>query len=401
MHICNFITNIGLKKMLKNFMFLASILFQAGHLEATVGFSLANGIKYSLKNSLILRQSIHTKAPIGVIGAGRIGQMHIKNMKQHIPEAKIQWIADPHLSSSLLNDESIANKTLNYKDLLNDQEVSNVAIFASTDQHVPLIRECIRAGKKYILCEKPVSSDPQEIMDLEEEAEANKAQVMVAFNRRFDKDVQKIKEQILQGKIGSPSILKISNHDGIYPPMDILRNLGSIFSDLHSHDFDSARNVLGSEVHSVTAFGVAVHPEMKDIEGSYDTCALILRMKNDSLVMISGMRQDGGGYQNAMEAIGTDDRISFGPRLTIDPDSGEERSPKDFGEYFEQSMIDELREFVRCISEEEVVPVSLKEARYVAEISAAANKSAEIFLKTGRTQEVLISELRAKSYDQL
>ncbi|NRA46495.1 MAG: Gfo/Idh/MocA family oxidoreductase [Oligoflexales bacterium] len=376
------------------YLLLAILFINIPRAEATATRSLFSAAQLAAKTGLRVQRGLHTQVPLGIIGAGRIGQMHIANIKNHIPEAKINWLADPYLADYLEYDPDILTTASSYEDLLRNSDVSNVAIFASTDQHVNVIRQCIRAGKKYILCEKPVSSDPMEIAELEEEAHENNAQVMVAFNRRFDDEIKKVKDQVEQGSIGTPCLLKIANHDGIYPPIETLKNLGPIFSDMHSHDFDSARNILSYEVVSVTAFGTAIHPEMKKIKGDYDTCVLVLRMENDCLVVISGMRQDGGGYQNSMEAIGTDSRVGFGPRLIIDPKSGEERMPKDFGEYFEQSMVDEIREFVECASEGKTVPVSLREARYVAEISAAANKSADIFFRTGKSQEVSIDEVR-------
>ena len=379
------------------FCFLIILTFlYVSKAEATVGYSLFNALQITAKWNLT--RGIHSKIPIGVVGAGRIGRMHIANIIRYIPEAKIRYVADPYLPEHIQNDPAILSKTSNYTELLKDKEISGVAIFTSTDQHVKLIRESLEAGKKYILCEKPVSADPQEIYELEKQVDAHSAQVMVAFNRRFDHEIIDIKEKVNMGKIGTPCLLKITNHDGIYPPMETLKNLGSIFADLHSHDFDSARNILNSEVKSVTAFGAATHPEMKKLSGSYDTCVVVLRMENDCITMISGMRQDGGGYQNAIEAIGTTNRIGFGPRRIVDSESGEGRNPRDFGEYFEQSMIDELREFVSCISLEKIVPVSLKEARHVAEVSAAANKSAEIFLQTGKTREVFIEEIQEENY---
>ena len=67
-------------------LFILSFLL-ANKTEATVGYSLFNAMHIATKWNL--SRGIHTKIPIGVVGTGRIGRMHIENMIKHIPEVQI------------------------------------------------------------------------------------------------------------------------------------------------------------------------------------------------------------------------------------------------------------------------------------------------------------------------
>ena len=87
---------------------------------------------------------------VGIIGAGRIGRVHITSITTRVPDAVIKTVADP-----FLNDETAAwaksmgveHTTKDYKEIINDPEISAVLICSSTDTHSPISVEAIKAGK--------------------------------------------------------------------------------------------------------------------------------------------------------------------------------------------------------------------------------------------------------------
>ena len=98
----------------------------------------------------------------GIIGAGRIGKVHAKNIAMFVPEVEIKTVADP-----FMNDETekylkttcrVQNVTKDAEDILNDREIEAVLICSSTDTHSKYIIEAAKAGK-HIFCEKPVDYD--------------------------------------------------------------------------------------------------------------------------------------------------------------------------------------------------------------------------------------------------
>ena len=100
---------------------------------------------------------------VGIIGAGRIGRVHITSITTRVPDAVIKTVADP-----FLNDETAAwaksmgveHTTKDYKEIINDPEISAVLICSSTDTHSPISVEAIKAGK-HVFCEKPIMTLPR------------------------------------------------------------------------------------------------------------------------------------------------------------------------------------------------------------------------------------------------
>lgn len=105
---------------------------------------------------------------VGIIGAGRIGRVHITSITTRVPDAVIKTVADP-----FLNDETAAwaksmgveHTTKDYKEIINDPEIAAVLICSSTDTHSPISVEAIKAGK-HVFCEKPIDHDIAKIKEV-------------------------------------------------------------------------------------------------------------------------------------------------------------------------------------------------------------------------------------------
>ena len=75
---------------------------------------------------------------VGIIGAGRIGRVHVESICTKVGNARIKSLADP-----FMNDETAAwakkmgveNTTKDYKEIIADPEIDAVLICSSTDTH--------------------------------------------------------------------------------------------------------------------------------------------------------------------------------------------------------------------------------------------------------------------------
>lgn len=129
------------------------------------------------------------KLKCGVIGAGRVGQMHIENL-QTIREVEVVCVADLFIEDARenLNTLGITELYQDYHEVLANQEIEAVFIFTSTDTHEEIAIAAAQAGK-HIFCEKPLS------MDLAEEASLrvlravknHEVKMQIGFNRRIDR----------------------------------------------------------------------------------------------------------------------------------------------------------------------------------------------------------------------
>ena len=82
---------------------------------------------------------------VGIIGAGRIGKVHAKNISMFVPEMKIKTIADPFMNEqteAFAKSCGIPNTTKDANDILNDPEIEAVLICSRWQAH--LLREADR-----------------------------------------------------------------------------------------------------------------------------------------------------------------------------------------------------------------------------------------------------------------
>ena len=70
------------------------------------------------------------KLRVGIIGAGRIGQVHAKSITYHIPQAEIVAISDlfPENAQKVADDLGIPKAVQDYHEILNDPTVDAVLI---------------------------------------------------------------------------------------------------------------------------------------------------------------------------------------------------------------------------------------------------------------------------------
>ena len=145
------------------------------------------------------------KANIGVIGAGRIGRIHARNLKFQIPGAKLIAIADVVIESAktLANELEIPVSEQDYRRLLKNNDIQAVMICSSTDTHAQIMMEAAEAGK-HIFCEKPIALEMERIDRALTAVDKAGVKLQVGFNRRFDPSFKKAKELVEAGRLELP-----------------------------------------------------------------------------------------------------------------------------------------------------------------------------------------------------
>jgi myo-inositol 2-dehydrogenase/D-chiro-inositol 1-dehydrogenase len=329
---------------------------------------------------------------VAVLGVGRIGQLHAENLAWRVPGARLVAIADVNQAAAeecamrLGGAAAGLRVASDAREVLSDSGVDAVVIATATDTHAQLVEDCARAGK-HVFCEKPVDHDLERIDRVLATVEAAAVALQIGFNRRFDPSFRYLRDRIAAGAIGEVHILRITSRDPAPPPVRYVRVSGGIFLDMTIHDFDMARYLTGSEVHSVHAVGaVRVDPEIGAV-GDFDTALVTMEMKSGALVTIDNSRRAIYGYDQRVEAFGSAGMLwaenQTGRRTGLADASGMHTPrPLDFFlERYSESFVAELRDFVAAVASGSPPPLSAADVRAPIVIALAATRSA----RTGDT----------------
>ena len=152
------------------------------------------------------------KLRVGIIGAGRIGQVHAKSITYHIPQAEIVAISDlfPENAQKVADDLGIPKAVQDY------HEIRRILRWMHDLLLYRYPRRYCRGGAakagKHIFCEKPV--DLTVVIKAVEAAEKEAGvKLQIGFNRRYDHNFAAIKDLVNAGKIGQLQTIKITSRD--------------------------------------------------------------------------------------------------------------------------------------------------------------------------------------------
>lgn len=318
----------------------------------------------------------------GVIGAGRIGKIHAENLATRIPGVEVSAIADVNLPAAqdVANRLHIPQSINDYHILLADPAIEAVAICSSTDTHAKILVEAAQAGK-HIFCEKPIDLNLARIDTALQAVKGSGVKLQVGFNRRFDPNFRKVRQMVVEGKIGELHILRITSRDPAPPPISYIKVSGGIFFDMTIHDFDMARYLSGSEVIEVyTAAGVLVDPAIGEA-GDVDTAVITLRFANGAIGTIDNSRKAVYGYDQRVEVFGS---AGMGQAFNNNADNDVYANAEGvhsakplyfFLERYMESFIAEMKSFVQSIQEDTQPLVTGQDGRFPVLIGMAAKKS--------------------------
>jgi myo-inositol 2-dehydrogenase/D-chiro-inositol 1-dehydrogenase len=236
---------------------------------------------------------------IAVIGAGRIGQIHARNVVAN-PRARLAGIADLDADAAARLAQACGTQVISLQVAF---EADAVMICSSTSTHAGLIERAAAAGRP-VFCEKPIDlSAPRVRMCLMAVRRA-RIPLMVGFNRRFDPHFAALKRRLDAGEIGRLELLTIISRDPAPPPPAYVASSGGLFRDMMIHDLDMARFLLGEEpVEVFAAASVLVDPAI-GAAGDVDTAVVTLRTAGGALCQISNSRRASYGYDQRIEAHG-------------------------------------------------------------------------------------------------
>ena len=326
---------------------------------------------------------------IAVVGCGRIGRIHAKNLAQH-PRARLISIYDVASGAADQTARELSVKAAaSVEAILSDINVTAVLIASPTPTHVSLISSAVRAGKA-VLCEKPIDLDLGRAQACWREIAPSRPVVMLGFNRRFDASFRALRERLQRGEIGKLEMVVITSRDPAPPGAEYIKGSGGLFADMTIHDFDMARALAGDivEVHALGANLVdPIIGQLQDI----DTCVISLRAASGALVQINNSRRCVYGYDQRIEAFGSNGMLQAGNQraTSVEVWNGRHTAAQDpvldfFIERYRQAYEAEVDSFIDALEGGQPVSPGFPDGLAAQRLAVAAEES----LRTGRAIKV-------------
>lgn len=320
-----------------------------------------------------------------VLGCGRIGRMHARNIKAH-PRAGLVSVYDVVGKAAEDTAAELGARVVGSVDeALADGQVDAVFIASSTDTHVDLLTRAAKAGKA-VLCEKPIDLDLQRVDACWAEIGGLDPLVMVGFNRRFDPSFKAVRDRLQAGEIGKLEQVVITSRDPAPASAEYLKVSGGLFRDMTIHDFDMARYLAGDIV-EVQAMGAnLIDAGIKEI-GDIDAAMIVLRAASGALIHINNSRRCAYGYDQRVEAFGEKGMLQAGNRrpTTVEAWGAQQTAARDpvlhfFIERYRDAYDAEIDHFVDCVEQGKKPLAGFAEGREALRLADAALES----LRTGR-----------------
>lgn len=325
-----------------------------------------------------------TSPPVrfGLIGTGRIGQVHARNIAAGA-DTELSWVADPFIEAARpVAERYAARLTDSAEEVIGSGEVDALLIASPTPTHVDLIAAAVDAGLP-VLCEKPIDLDIARVEALRPRVAASGVPVALGFNRRFDAGFAEVRARVAAGEIGSLEQLTIISRDPTPPPEGYVAISGGIFRDMTIHDFDMARFFV-PDIVDVLAVGTAAFDPGAREHGDFDTATTILRAASGTLVTIINSRHSASGYDQRLEAFGAEGMlqvanagsslVSLSGRASV-----EARPPylDFFLDRYAEAYAAELAEFVKLARGQTSTSPTFDDGRLALVLADAAQRSAE------------------------
>lgn len=326
------------------------------------------------------------KIKMGIVGLGRLGYEHAKNIAFNIPNAELIAVCSvvPEEVEKCQKEWGIPYGYTTYEEMLENKELEAVAILSPSGLHVQHLKQAFDAGL-HVFMDKPLGVTVEECKEAEKIIEAHPDLVfLLGFMRRYDPSYAYAKELIKSGKIGTPYMVKLTGCDPIHAIEGAIKfapTSGGIYLDMSVHEIDLARWFLESEVSEIYAIGGSfVRKEFGEFGDCDNACAL-MKFENGTIAQLHVGRAAPHGYQVETEIIGTKGSLRVGIEpiknlcQILDETGIVKECSQGFPERFKEAYLGEMKAFVQHILEDTRPELTVYDGTQTSAVGYAATEA--------------------------
>lgn len=141
---------------------------------------------------------------VAIIGCGTIANAaHIPAYVNN-PEAEIKYFCDiiSERAEKAVRDYNCGTAVTDYHEVLKDPEIEAVSVCTPNNVHAQIAIDALRAGKN-VLCEKPAARVYSEALEMQKAQHESGRVLNIGVVNRFNDSVNRIRQYIQEGKLGS------------------------------------------------------------------------------------------------------------------------------------------------------------------------------------------------------
>jgi myo-inositol 2-dehydrogenase / D-chiro-inositol 1-dehydrogenase len=314
---------------------------------------------------------------VGVIGAGMIGQDHVRRLTTTLPGARITAIADLDAARAQQVADSVpaARALPTGNDVIASDSVDAVVVTSWGPAHEESVLACIAAGKP-VFCEKPLAPTPDACLRIVAAEVAHGTRlVQVGFMRRYDSGYRAMKQALTGGRIGAPLLAHCAHRNPSAPGTFTSQML---ITDAAVHEMDLFRWLLEEDM--LAASVLFPRRSSRSPEGLQDPQILLLETASGVHIDIELFVNCRYGYDIRCELVGETGTLSLAQPADLavrGEGAYSERVPADWRERFVRAYDTELQEWLNAAGGGEAAGPSSWDGYAAAAICDAALTSLE------------------------
>jgi myo-inositol 2-dehydrogenase/D-chiro-inositol 1-dehydrogenase len=242
---------------------------------------------------------------LALIGAGRIGRLHGRAIASS-ERVRLTAVVEPSDAAAAQVATPDVRRASDVAGLLSHGDFDAAVVAAPSAMHVEFVRALAAAGVP-VLCEKPCGIRSDDARAAAAAADAAGVLLQVGYWRRFVPELRRLREEVLDGQLGTPTLVFCAQWDEL-PPGAAFRApgmSGGILVDMGVHEFDTLRWLTGQEpsttvgLFSPIAFG-------EPVPGDPDTVGLVTLLTGGTTAVVTLTRRHPPGDVCRVDVLATE-----------------------------------------------------------------------------------------------